>query len=149
MEDNMQRIISLALVATILGSGCALRSATPPALSLAHVQAGAIGRAADPRDIEDRRKYIEHLPVGTTVRINLADGTGLTGTLMGVEHDVVMVQPRTRLPEAYRRIPLQTIVSLTTESSGLTASKAMAIGVGTGAASFVALFLIVMNLLGD
>jgi hypothetical protein len=61
------------------------------------------------------------------------------------------VQPKTRLPEAHRRIPLQAIVSFTTESESgsLDVGKAMAIGVGSGVASFVALFLIVMNFLGD
>ena len=145
----MQRIIALGLVVGLLGSGCARPRATPATFSIAHAQARAIERAPDPRDIADRRKYVEHLPVGTTVRIDLADGSRLTGTLMGVEHDVVIVEPRTRLPGAYRRIPLQTIVSLTTESAGITVGKAMAIGVGAGAASFVAFFVIAMYLLVD
>jgi hypothetical protein len=151
MEDNMQRILSLALIAALVGTGCAQRRATPAAFSIAHVQARAIRDAADPRDVEDRRKYIEQLPAGTAVQITLADGTQLKATLMGVEHDIVIVQPRTRLPEAYRRIPMKSIVSLTPESDsgGLDLGKAMAVGVGAGVASFVALFLIVMNFLGD
>jgi hypothetical protein len=149
MEDSMQRIISLALIAALLGSGCALRRGTPAAFSIAHAQAGATRNAVDPRDLEDRRKYIEQLPPGTRVQIVLADGTRLTGTLMGVEHDVVIVQPRTRLPEAYRRIPMQTIASLTPESGNFNVGQAMAVGVGAGVASFVALFLIVMTVLAD
>jgi hypothetical protein len=149
MEDGMQRIISLALIAALLGSGCALRRATPAALSIADVRTGAIGQAVKPRDADVWRKYIEQLPLGTTVQIGLADGTRLTGTLMGVEHNVVIVQPRTRLPEAHRRIPLQTIVSLTTESGNFSVGKAMAIGVGAGVASFVALLLIVITVLAD
>jgi hypothetical protein len=149
MEDSMQRIISLALIAALLGSGCALRRGTPAAFSTAHAPAGATRQAADSRDVEDRRKYVEQLPAGTMVRIDLADGTHLTGTLMGVEHDVVIVQPKTRLPVASRRIPLQSIVSLTTESGNFNVGKALAIGAGAGAASFFVLFTIAMTLLDD
>jgi hypothetical protein len=149
MEDNMQRIISLALIAALLGAGCAQRRTTPAMSSIAHAPAGATRQAADPRDVEDRRRYVEQLPAGTTVRIDLADGTHLTGTLIGVEHDVVIVQPKTRLPVASRRFPLQSIVSLTTESRNFNVGKALAIGAGAGAASFFVLFTIAMTLLDD
>ena len=147
----MKRIIALVLTTALVGSGCAQRLATPAAFSIAHAQARAIRDAADPRDLEDRRKYIEQLPAGTAVLIDLADGTQLKATLIGVEQDIVIVQPRTRLPEAYRRIPLQAIVSLSPESASgsLDVGKAMAIGVGAGVASFVALFLIVWTVLDN
>ncbi len=145
----MQRIVLLVLIAALVGSGCAQRRTMPATFSIAHAQARAIQDAADPRDLEDRRKYIEQLPAGTTVQIALADGTQLKATLMGVEHDTVIVQPRTRLPEAYRRIPLQAIVSLTPESGHPDMARAMAIGAGAGVASFVVLFTIVMTLLDD
>jgi hypothetical protein len=145
----MQRIIALASIAALLGSGCALPRARPATFSVSHAQARAIRDAADPRDLEDRRKYISQLPAGTAVQIALADGTHLKATLMGVEHDTVIVQPRTRLPEAYRRIPLQAIVSLTPESGHPDMARAMAIGAGAGVASFVVLFTIVMTLLDD
>jgi hypothetical protein len=147
--DIMKRITALVLTTALVGSGCAQRLATPVAFSIAHAQARAIRDAADPRDLEDRRKYIEQLPAGTAVLIDLADGTQLKATLIGVELDVVIVQPRTRLPEAYRRIPLQAIVSLSPESRNLNVGNAMAIGVGAGVASFVALFLIVMTFLDN
>jgi hypothetical protein len=149
MEDNMQRIISLALIAALLGAGCAERRTTPATFSIAHAQAGATRQAVDPRDVEDRRRYVEQLPAGTTLSIDLADRTHLTGTLMGFEHDVVIVQPKTRLPEAYRRIPLQSIVSLTIESGNVNVGKALAIGAGAGAASFFVLFTVMMTLLAD
>jgi hypothetical protein len=147
--DIMKRIIALVLTTALVGPGCAQRLATPAAFSIAHAQARAIRDAADPRDLEDRRKYIEQLPAGTAVLIDLADGTQLKATLIGVEHDIVIVQPRTRLPEAYRRIPLQAIVSLTPESGHPDMARAMAIGAGAGVASFVVLFTIVMTLLDD
>ena len=56
----MQRIIALASIAALLGSGCALPRATPATFSIAHAQARAIRDAADPRDLEDRRKYISN-----------------------------------------------------------------------------------------
>jgi hypothetical protein len=145
----MQRIIALGLIVGLLGSGCALPRATPATFSIEHAQAAAIRQSVESRDADDWRKYIEQLPSGTAIRIGLADGTRLKAILVGIEQGTVIVQPETRLPEPRRRIPLQAIVSLSIESGGINVGKAIAIGVGTGAASFVALFLIVMNLLAD
>lgn len=83
------------------------------------------------------------------VRVETTDGKSFTGVLMALEPDVVVVQPRTRLPEPARRIPLDIIVSLAPESKDLDVGKALTIGIGAGAASFVALFLIVWAALGD
>ena len=77
------------------------------------------------------------------VRVETTDGKSFTGVLMALEPDVVVVQPRTRLPKPARRIPLDIIVSLAPESKDLDVGKALTIGIGAGAASFVALFLIV------
>src|SRR4029079_9188862 len=141
VEDTMQRIISLALIATFLGYGCAQRRAMPATFSIGHAQAAAIRQSVESRDADDWRKYIEQLPSGTAIRIALADGTRLKSILVGIEQGTVIVQPETRLPEPHRRIPLQSIVSLSIESGGINVGKAMAIGVGAGVASFVALFV--------
>jgi len=145
----MHRILLLTLIAALVGSGCAQHRVMPATFALAHTQAGATRQHLEPLDPEVLRKYVTQLPLGTTVRIELTDGKSLIGTLMAVEQDVVIVQPRTRLPERERRIPLRTIVSLAPDSKNLNVGKAMAIGVGTGVASFLGLFLVVWYALGD
>jgi hypothetical protein len=142
--DVMKRIVALVLTTALVGSGCAQRSALGTVHMDARPQARATKDFVSQRDPEVWSRYVNGLPMGTTVRIALADGTRLTGILLGVEHGTVIVQPKTRLPVPDRRIPLGTIVSLEPDSGNLNVGKALAIGVGAGAASFIALFLITM-----
>ena len=146
----MKNIAALALTVILVGSGCAQRGAGPALQSSPRLQHGASYASAPQRGADDWRRYLGNLPAGTTMTFDLADGARVTGVILGVEQDVVIVQPRTRLPSPVRRIGFDTIVALTPESrAGLNAGNAIAIGAATGAASFLALFLIVWAALGD
>jgi len=145
----MPRILLVAFVATLSSAGCAQHRVMPATFGVASRQAGATPQQSRPVDRELLRKYVSQLPLGAMVRVETTDGKSFTGLLMALESDVVVVQPRTRLPEPARRIPLDIIVSLAPESKDLDVGKALAIGMGAGAASFVALFLIVWAALGD
>jgi hypothetical protein len=150
MEDIMTRIVALVLTTALVGSGCAQRSARFAVHVETQPQAARTTKdSVRQRDPEVWRRYINSLPLGTTVKADLADGTRLTGTLLGVENDAVIVQPRTRLPAPDRRIAFDMIVSLAPDAGNLSVGKAIAIGVGAGAASFIALFLIAIGALGD
>ena len=139
----MKLSIFVALVVTLVGSGCAQRRLSVAAPSTVSFTAAAHSRQTVERDPEDWRRYITNLPIGTTLTIDLVDGARVTGVILGVEQDVVIVQPKTRLPSPARRVRFDNIAALAPQSSGLDAGKAIAIGAATGAASFLALFLIV------
>jgi hypothetical protein len=145
----MKPSIFVALVVTLVGSGCAQRRLSIAAPSTVSFTAAAHPAQTVERDPDDWRRYITNLPIGTTLTIDLVDGTRVTGVILGVEQDVVIVQPRTRLPSPARRVRFDTIAALAPRSTGLDAGKAIAIGAVSGAASFLALFLIVWAALGD
>jgi hypothetical protein len=143
MEDIMTRIVALGLTVMLVFTGCAPRRMNLATQSNLRLQAGTSRASTVERDPEDWRRYIANLPVGTTLTIDLADGARVTGVILGVEQDEVIVQPKTRLPSPVRRIRFDTIVALAPQSTGLDTGKAIAIGAATGAASFLALFLII------
>jgi len=139
----MKRIVAFALTVMLVGTGCGPRRISLAAQSNMRSQAPASRVSTIQRDPEDWRRYITNLPAGTTLTLDLADGVRVTGIILGVEQDVVLVQPRTRLPSPVRRIAFDTIVALTPESrGGLNAGSAIAIGAATGTAAFIALFVI-------
>ena len=145
----MPRILLVAFVATLSSAGCAQHRVMPNTFAIASAQAGTTPQQSRPVDRELLRKYVSQLPLGATVKVETTDGKSFKGVLMALESDVVVVQPRRRLPEPARRIPFDIIVSLAPESRDLGVGQALGIGVGAGAASFIALFLIVWAALGD
>lgn len=145
----MPRILFVAFVATLSSAGCAPHRVMPNTFAAASAPAGETPQQSRPVDRELLRKYVSQLPLGAMVRVETTDGKSFKGVLMALESDVVVVQPRTRLPEPARRIPFDVIVSLAPESRDLGVGQALGIGVGAGAASFIALFLIVWAALGD
>jgi hypothetical protein len=142
----MPRILLVAFVATLSSAGCAQHRVMPNTFAIASAQAGTTPQQSRPVDRELLRKYVSQLPLGATVKVETTDGKSFKGVLMALESDVVVVQPRRRLPEPARRIPFDIIVSLAPESRDLGVGQALGIGVGAGAASFIALFLIVWSL---
>jgi hypothetical protein len=146
----MKRIAALALTMLLVGTGCAPRYVSVGLQSNPRLQTGASHVSTSKREAEDWRRYIANLPPGTTLQIDLADGARLTGIILSVEQDAVIVQPKTRLPSPVRRVPFDTIVALAPESSkGLNPGNAVALGAAAGAASFLTLFLIVWAALDD
>ena len=97
----------------------------------------------------DWERYARALPAGMRVRVVLLDGTRFTATLLGVEgHDLVL-QRTTRVPEQPRHVPAGDVAALARDEGGVSAGKAVLIGLGVGAASFVTLLLVTIALVGD
>jgi hypothetical protein len=136
------RLLALLLVTTLVLPGCATaRMSVPDQVSLQPV------RPADETDVW--RRFAAKLPVGSRVRVELADGSSVTGTLMVVEDEALVVKPRTRLPEPARRFPFSTIASIEPQRNGLGPANAILIGVVTGAATFFGLFILAITALND
>jgi hypothetical protein len=93
-------------------------------------------------------EFVSRLPVGTSIRLKLDDGAKLTGTLMAVEDDAIIIKRRTRLPEPPIRLTLNRIVDADVQrSSGM--GKAIAIGAGVGAGATLGVLLLLAAMLGD
>jgi hypothetical protein len=140
------RLISVLLVTTLVLPGCAtarMSSSAPMAASSVRVHPPP--RAAGDADVW--RRFVTSLPVGSKIRVDLADGTRVTGTLMVVEDEAMIVNPRTRLPEPARRLAFSTIVSIEPQRNGIGVTNAVLIGVASGVASFFAMFVIAITAL--
>lgn len=146
----MKRMMALALTIAVIGTGCAQRTMSLERQATVRPHSTTSRVPTVQRDPEDWHRYLGNLPAGTRLTVDLADGARVTGIILGVEQNVLVLQPKTRLPSPVRRIPFDTIVALAPESSGggINAGNAIAIGAIAGAVSFIALFLVLWGL-GD
>ena len=93
-------------------------------------------------------EFVSRLPVGTNIRLKLDDGAKVTGTLMAVEVDTIIVKRRARTPEPPIKLTLNRIVDADVQrSSGL--GKGMAIGAAVGVGTTFGVLLFLAAMLGD
>jgi hypothetical protein len=130
------KTIALLLVTGVLATGCAARLQPGiPATTLGEQEGAAV-----------MRDFLGKLPAGSRVRVETADGTRFSGTLLAVDHERVVVQPRGRLAEPSRALPIASLRLVEPEVAGTNGSlgKAIAIGVVTGAAAFLTMLLVAL-----
>lgn len=90
------------------------------------------------------RGFAENLEVGTRITVRMRDGRRVSATLVQVNADALLIQPRTRLPVPVQPVPYEAIASIEREQTGMSAAKAAAIGIGSGAAAFFGILLILL-----
>ena len=91
------------------------------------------------------RGFAQKVDVGTRVKLRLDDGQRVVATLIAANADVLLVQPRTRVPVPVQRIGYERIVSLERDDGrGIGAGKAVAIGVASGVGAFLGTLLILI-----
>jgi hypothetical protein len=132
----MRRIV-VALVLALSTAGCAARGATP--------SVGSQGQTwGEAERVAVFRQYVEHLPVGGRVRVQTVDGARWSATLLSADHERVVLQPRGRVTEPARAIPIAVLQLIEPERDGGSSQlvKAAAIGVATGAATFFTMLMI-------
>jgi hypothetical protein len=85
------------------------------------------------------------IPLGSKVKVLTTSGNRLTGTLMSVAGDAVMVKRNTRLPEPAVSVPFSEVSRLERDhgSRGVTVGKAIAIGLASGAGVLFGLFAMI------
>jgi len=130
--------ILICLSLTIPAAGCASAGQTPVTVApQPSVDAGAMAG------------YVQRLPAGSRVRIERADGSVMHGTLMSATEDRIVVQKNTRLPEPPIEVPVAQLARVTTENSGTSTAKAVAIGIASGVGAFFAILAIAFAANGD
>ena len=132
------RTIIVGLVLALSTAGCAARGATP---SVARSQGQTWGEA---ERVAVLRQYVEHLKVGGRVRVQTVDGARWSATLLSADHERVVLQPRGRVTEPPRALPIAALQVIEPERDGGSSQivKAVAIGVATGAATFFTMLMI-------
>lgn len=131
----MKKLMAMVLSAALGASGCATANS------------GGIPRLDPPRDSTMMAGYARSIPAGSPVRVGLAGGGTLSGTLLGADEEVLVVQPRGRRPEAPREVPIGEVLSIEIQRpSGV--GKVIAIGATAGAAATLGVLLLLYAALG-
>ena len=113
---------------------------TGPALAAAQSQ-----ESAQP---EVWRAFAAQIEVGTEVMVRLRNGQRFQAALVDAREDAVLLQPKTRVPVPVQPVPYEAILSLERRTGGgMSPGKAAAIGVASGAATFLAILLILLTTL--
>jgi hypothetical protein len=136
------RLIAALLLPLLMASACAPRYAATSMSRPSQVTPTPISTAV-------WRQLAGRLAPGSAVRLVLTDGTRMRATFLAADDAGMLIKMKTRLPEPERQITYGSIESLEIDSGGMSAAKAAAIGIGTGAAAFLGLLMITFALISD
>ena len=102
---------------------------------------------AQPTEAMAWRQVAEAIPLGTRIKVQTLNGKSVTGTLLRVDGDAVMVKRNTRRPEAAVIVPYDTVSRLEREQhgSGVNIGKAIAVSVATGAGIVLTMILFALQ----
>jgi hypothetical protein len=143
----LKQMLAVVLCGALAGTGCASASGSRIAQAPQAPQAPQALQApqADNSALAD---YVQRLAAGSKVRVERTDGTSFRGTLMKATPQAILVQKNTRVPETPVEVPLSQ-VSRVTINTGSSVGKTIAIGVGTGVASFFGILAILAAVWSD
>jgi hypothetical protein len=136
---KLQGVLAVLLSAVLASQGCA-----------AAVQGGAPRAPLGAGDRAVLADYVQRLPPGAAVRVERASGRALRGTLLKATPEAIVVQPRTRLPEAPVEIPLDGVLAVTPDADDRGRfGTAIAAGAAAGAGAALAVFFILVAVFND
>ena len=115
-------------------------------LLLVLVVPGAVG-AQVPADVW--KTFAGRIDVGAELNVRLRNGQKFRATLIDAREDVLLLQPKTRIPVPVQPVAYDAIVSLERAKGGIGAGKAVAIGVATGVGAFFGTLLLILAAAGD
>ena len=107
--------------------------------------ATAAGEPQAPSQPDVWREFAAKMEVGSELVVRLQNGQRFHASLVGVREDAVLLQPKTRVAVPVQPVPYEAILSLErAREGGMSAGKAAAIGVASGAGTFLAIMLILL-----
>jgi len=95
------------------------------------------------------RNFANRVDLGTELNVQLSDGHRVRATLVGVEDDAVLLQPKTRIAVPVQAVRYDDIVRMEPRKTGHGTGKAVAIGVATGVGTFFGIMLLLLAAVGD
>ena len=128
----LRQTIALMMCAALVNAGCASAGGTRMQAAKPAVSDRTTALLAD---------YVKQLPIGSRIRVDLADGHRLKGTLMKAGDQGLVIRARTRLPEPPIEIGLDRIAAVDLDD-GNSVGRTIGIGVVSGAGGTLAVFLI-------
>lgn len=94
-------------------------------------------------------EFVKKLPVGSRIRVDLADGRTVRGTLMRGDSDPIVIQRRTRVPESPLEIRIADVRAMELDQQTGSSGKTIAIGVAAGAGAALGVLLILAAIFAD
>jgi hypothetical protein len=95
------------------------------------------------------RSFAERIAVGTELNVRLKNGQRFRATLVGAQHDVVLLQPKTRIPVPVQAVAYDSILRIEPRKAGQGVGKAVAIGVAAGVGTFFGVMALLVAAVGD
>ena len=95
------------------------------------------------------RSFAERIAVGTELNVRLNNGQRFRATLVGAQQDVVLLQPKTRIPVPVQAVSYDSILRIEPRKAGQGVGKAVAIGVATGVGTFFGVVALLVAAVGD
>jgi hypothetical protein len=87
------------------------------------------------------RQMASAIPVGSRVKAQTNSGARVSGTLMSVTDEAVIIKKKTRLPEAAVTVSFAELARLEMQTGeGMSAGKIIGIGLAAGAGAILTLF---------
>ena len=136
-----QRLVAIVASLAIASTGCASTGQLTPTVVTTPVDSSA----SDPV----MASYVRQLPIGSRVRVTLADGKVIHGTLMKSDGDPFVVQKRTRIPETPLQIQIRSVRAVELEKHAGGPGRAIAIGAAAGAGAALGVLLILAAIFSD
>jgi hypothetical protein len=90
------------------------------------------------------RSFAEKVEVGTELTVRMNDGRRFRATFVGTQDTAMLVQPRTRIPVPIQAVPYNEVTRIERTRPGVTAGKAIAIGVATGVGAFFGILALML-----
>ena len=95
------------------------------------------------------RSFAEKVEVGTELTVRMNDGRRFRATFVGTQDTAMLVQPRTRIPVPMQPVPYDEVTRIERTRPGVTAGKAVAIGVATGVGAFFGILALMLGVVSD
>jgi hypothetical protein len=106
--------------------------------------------APSDREAQALKQMAAAIPLGSRVKAQITSGKRLSGTLMSVSDDAVIIKKRTRLPEPAVTVAFAELSGLELQTSeGMSVGKAVGIGLAAGAGAILTLFAFFAAMGGD
>ena len=139
----MRTCLSLLLAVTLAVPGCATtrtsRIPTPPTSA---PQQSTV-------DLKVMADYVRQLKVGSRVRLSRTNGDEIRGILMKNDADPIVVQRRTRIPEAPIEVPLREVLGVELETKNGNPARTVAIGAVAAVSATLGVLLILAAIFSD
>jgi hypothetical protein len=90
-----------------------------------------------PLSPDEWKTYARQLAIGSTVKVTPAAGEPFIAILFVVDDSGIVVKPKTRVPEAARRVAFDALVDLEVRKPGVSIAKHAGIGALVGGIFFV------------